>query len=208
MGWGVLLAGALRWGPRHRRIRPFLVLGGLNVTAFGILLAILVASSEPGGLAKSASGWTMPAVVGAVVACAGFRFPRTLGLLEIVVAIGVFWWGSSALSSFRPADAPYRDWTAQASNDQELGQIFSVSIDEVRLPSVVPSVWRSWTRWRPGDLSAPEGWWSWAEKIGWARSMSPQPPSHARKWEIYRLVGTEEGLSWTRVAPQSDPFRP
>ena len=205
MAAGLALSGFLRWGPRFRRVRSWVIPWGLNLAALAFLGAILAAGTEPGGLGGRWQGWLWFAVPGVVLGLLGCRFPRSVGLPGLVLGAAVAWTTAGALKEFSLLD-PSRSWpTAQPLVDRELVTAFSLRVDLISPPAETFRGVPTLVRLRPQGGLPPEWWWPGVAAAGWARSVGAAVPPQVIKYGVYRWTWEGEGAQWRLEKPELTP---
>jgi hypothetical protein len=195
-------SGALRWGPRNRRVRAILLPVGLNLAALALLAAILAAGAEPGGLGAQWQSWLVGAGIAAALGLVGFRFPRSAGLPLAALAVLGVWLVAGALKDFSPLETEASLPAVQPLNDREMVTAFALRVDVVEPPQSLPLLPRALYRWRVGDAAPAEWWWPWAEAQGWARSTGAAMPQHPLKFGVYRLGLSPSAPVWRLEKPE------
>ncbi len=203
---GLAVSGGLRWGSRHARTRAILIPLGLNLAALAFLAAVLVSGGEAGAMAGHWSGWLWPAGAALLAGVAVFRFPRSVGLPVLALAGGIAWFTAGALKEFALVD-PLQPptMTVQPLTDREVVTSFSWRADFVSPPADVPIPSFTLCRFRAGNATPPEWWWSWAATTRWAWSVGVAGPVAPLKFGVYRLALNGKRPVWTLFKPELTP---
>jgi len=196
--FGVAAAAALSRRLTRRRVwnrfRGWIPLA-LNLGAALLVVAVLFAGGEPGGLGARWRAWLVPSGIAFVVFGLGARFPRAAGIPLAVLAVAVSWLVADALRGFAPLTVGKPEVTVQPLTAQETVTLFNVRVDLIHA-GVGPTLYRV-----RKNMDAPaEWWWPWAEKRRWASSLGPRVPLEPLKFGIYRLV-VDDTARWELSQP-------
>jgi hypothetical protein len=174
---------------------------GLNLASLALLVALLVAGGEAGGLGARWRLWVVPFAVTAAVGTLAFRFPRSVGLPLVVLGAAVGWGTVKALDGFSPLGAVAPVVQAQPLTDRELVTAFAVRVDWIDVPPL-PLAPRVLYRLRTTSAPPSEWWWPWVASRGWAKSTGAPLPANPLKFGVYRLALANGDPSWKLVAPE------